>query len=215
VTDEWYRDPHWNKAVEEEFERRLARARADNRPQYLRIKGLALLEKGGEKERAAARGLFRRVIEDYDDPLNNFDFLVARETLAELDEADGALDEAEAQYRAALQLSSEGNVRGDAPLALAELLIRRGDEEKLAEAGAVLDSVDESDLTFKIQRFRYSACRARLAAISGETEEAAAYATAALREASTTDPDFPRHSDIGHVHARESVLREMRELADG
>jgi len=159
--------------------------------------------------------LFRRVIEDYDDPLNNFDFLVARETLAELDEADGALDEAEARYRAALQLSSEGNVRGDAPLALAELLIRRGDEEKLAEAGAVLDSVDESDLTFKIQRFRYSACRARLAAISGETEEAAAYATAALREASTTDPDFSRHSDIGHVHARESVLREMRELADG
>lgn len=213
MADEWYRDPRWSKTIEEEFGRRLARARVDNRPQYLRIKALALLENGGEKERAAARGLLLRVIDDYDDPLNDFDFLIARETLAELDAADGALDEAEAQYRAALHLSSESNVRGDAPLALAELLIRRGGTNRLAEAQDILDGVDAADLTFKIQRFRYSVCQARLAAANGDTSEAATHAVAALREASTTGPDFPRHPDIGHVRADDSLLRELKRLA--
>jgi tetratricopeptide (TPR) repeat protein len=212
--DEWYRDPRWDKAATEEFERRLARARLDNRPQYLRIKALTLLESGGKEERVAARGLLRRIIEDYDDPLNDFDFLIARETLAELDAADGAFDEAEAQYRAALQLSSESNVRGDAPLALVELLIRRGGEAGFAEAETLLDGLDHVDLTFKSQRFRYAVYRARLSAARGNAEEAGGYAVEALREASTTAPDFPRHPDVGHVQASNSVLQEMRNLAD-
>ena len=212
MAHEWYRDPRWDPAVAEEFERRLARARLNNRPQYLRIKALVLLEDGGDGKRTAARRLLRRVIDDYDDPLNDFDFLIAHETLAELDATDGALDEAEAQYRAALQLSSKSNVRGDAFLALAELLIRRGQKEAVAEAEAVLDQVVEADLTFKSQRFRYAACRARLAAGSGDAEKAAAYAIAALREASTTTPDFSRHPDIGHVEAPEDLLQEMRDL---
>ena len=213
MADEWYRDPRWSKAVEEEFERRLARARVDNRPQYLRIKALALLENGGAKERAVARGLLLRVLGDYDDPLNSFDFLIARERLAELDAADGALDEAEAQYRAAIQLSSESNVRGEAPLALAELLIRRGGTDRLAEAQEILDGEDAADLTFKVQRFRYSVCKARIAAMNGDTDEAATHAITALREASTTAPDFPRHPDIGHVRADESLVRELKRLA--
>ena len=214
MANEWYRDPRWNETVAEEFERRLARARLDNRPQYLRIKALTLLENGGEEERVAARGLLRRVIDDYDDPLNDFDFLIARETLAELDAADGAFDAAEAQYRAALQLSDESNVRGDAPLALAELLIRRGDEARLTEAETLLDGLRVEDLTFKVQRFRHAVCRARLAEARGSAEEAAGYAAEALREASSTTPDFPRHPDVGHVPTSNSVIREMRNLAE-
>lgn len=213
MADEWYRDPRWGKKVEEEFERRLARARLDKRPQYLRIKALALLENGGKKERLAARGLLRRVIEDYDDPLNNFDFLIARETLAELDAADGSMDEAEAQYRAALRLSSGGHVRGEAHLALPELLIRRGGTAKLTEAEQILDGVNTTDLTFKVQRFRYFVCRARLAEATGDADGAAAHAIAALREASTTEPDFSRHPDIGHVRHDEALLGDLRRLA--
>jgi hypothetical protein len=213
VVDEWYRDPRWSKTVEEEFERRLARARVFNRPQYLRIKALALLENGGKKERIAAHGLLRRVIEDYDDPLNDFDFLIARETLAELDAADGSMDEAEAQYRAALSVSSEGHVRGDAHLAFPELLIRRGGTANLTEAEQILDGVNMIDLTFKVQRFRYFVCRARIAEANGDADAAAAHALAALREASTTAPDFSRHPDIGHVPHDEVLLGDLRRLA--
>jgi hypothetical protein len=39
VADEWFKSPAWGPDDQEEFERRLARARAAGRWQYLRIRG--------------------------------------------------------------------------------------------------------------------------------------------------------------------------------
>jgi tetratricopeptide (TPR) repeat protein len=211
VPDEWYRDARWDRRTEEEFERRLRRARAHNRPQYLRVKALALLDHGGRKERRAARDLLQRVLTDYPDSL---DVVVAREALGQICEREGDHEEAEAHYRAALGRSLEGHVHGDAQLRLPELLIRTGGTEKLADAEAILASIDvEGDLAFKSQRFRYAVCRARVAARQGELGEAAGHAAAALREARTDAPDFPRHPTIGHVDADRAVIRELERLA--
>ncbi len=210
MADEWYRDPRWDQRIEDEFERRLSRARADNRPQYLRVKALTLLEEGGGKERSAARDLLQRVIDDYPGSL---DVVIAHEGLGEFYEKVGAFEEAEAHYRAALHLSLEGYVQGDAHLRLPELLIRTGQVQKLADAEAILATIDlERDLAFRSQRFRYAVCRARLAVVRDDAEEASNYAAAALQEAATDTPDFPRHPDVGHVDADESLLRELRQL---
>jgi hypothetical protein len=51
----WYATPDWNDDVAEAFEARLRRARAYNRPQYLRTKAVNLLDApDAEKEAIAA-----------------------------------------------------------------------------------------------------------------------------------------------------------------
>ena len=212
VADEWYRDPRWNRRIQDEFESRLNRARASSRPQYLRIKALTLLESGGRNERLAARDLLQRILEEYPDSL---DVVAAHEGLAQVYEQEGATAEAESHYRSALHLSLEGYVRGDAHLRLPELLIESGDPDKLVEADAVLSMINiERDLVFRSQRFRYAVCRAKLAAAGGDSEAAAHYAAAALREAATDEPDFPRHPTLGGVHADPDILGELQRMAE-
>lgn len=42
VAEEWFRSPLWDETARTEFEQRLGRARAYNRPPHLRIKAIAL-----------------------------------------------------------------------------------------------------------------------------------------------------------------------------
>lgn len=213
MADNWYRSSEWSKPAQEEFERRLRRARNSNRPQYLRIKALALLEQGGRKEGRAARELLNRVIQDYPDSL---DVVVAHEALGESYAREGSSADAEEQYRTALRLSQEGPVRGDAPLRLPELLIETGGKDKHAEAERILDAIDvEGDLVFASQRFRYAVCRARLAHARGDASGASEYAAAALQVAARDTPDFPRHPTVGLVQAGKTLLNEMRRLVRG
>lgn len=172
---------------------------------------MALLEAGGRQKRLAARDLLQRVLAEYPDSL---DVVFAHEALGEFYESEGDFDEAEAHYRAALHLSLEGNVEGDANLRLPELLIRSGQAGKLADAEAILGTIDvERDLAFASQRFRYAVCRARLAVTRDNPAEAADYASEALREAASDKPDFARHPTVGRVVADKSLVREMRRLA--
>lgn len=211
VPVDWFRDPTWGRRVAEEFERTLARAHADSRPQYLRIKALALLDSGGVREREVARGLLERLLREYPESL---DAVLAREALGEICFSDGKLEEAEKHYRAALASSLEEYVSGDAQLRLPEILIEIGTPEKLADAEALLALVNvERDLTFKSQRFRYAVACARLAARRDDAVEAAEYASAALREAFEERPDFSRHPDVGHVTADEALVQELEWLA--
>jgi hypothetical protein len=46
MAEDWFRTPGWDDGAREDFERRLARARPHNRPQYLKIRALALREAG-------------------------------------------------------------------------------------------------------------------------------------------------------------------------
>jgi len=52
VADDWFRSSDWSGDAQEEFERRLSRAGASSRPQYLRIKALALIQHGARRGRS-------------------------------------------------------------------------------------------------------------------------------------------------------------------
>jgi tetratricopeptide (TPR) repeat protein len=210
VAVEWFRTSDWGRAARDDFEQRLRRARQWNRPQYLRIKALALAEHGGRREAEGARELLMRLIEEYPDA---GDVVIAHEQLAELDEREGRRLTALEHYRAALQLAPERNYYGDAALRLPELLIDSGRREQLAEAEAVLQAVEPADLVFASQRFRYAVARARLARAAENPLEATRYAEAALQVAASTTPDFSRHPTVGLVQPDEATLDEMRELA--
>jgi hypothetical protein len=63
VGTDWFRSPGWSTGEREDFETRLKRVRVTSRPQYLRIKALAI----EEEVPAAAEELLRRIITDYAD----------------------------------------------------------------------------------------------------------------------------------------------------
>lgn len=209
MPEEWFRSPDWSAEAEAYFEQRLRRARAFNRPQYLRIKALALIAHGGMAEAKGARGLLRRVIKDYPESL---DVVMAHEHLGELDAREGDRRAAEAHYREALRIAPERNVYGDAALRLPELLIDAGGDAEREEARVMLDAIPPTELVFSSQRFRYAVARARLA-WPGDEAEARRYAEDALREAAREIPDFTRHPSVGLVEADSKVLSEMQQLA--
>jgi len=121
VGDEWFRTSDWSQATQADFEARLGRARAHNRPQYMRIKGLALAEAGHVD---AACALWQRVL----DSESTYDF----EKASKLEHlADSYVPEnpglAEQFYRTLLADHPTLNgTTNTIEIALEELVLRKG-----------------------------------------------------------------------------------------
>ena len=210
VAEEWFRSSEWDVRAQKEFEERLRRASSSYRPQYLRIKALALMDHGGDAEARGSRELLVRLTETYP---GSGDVVMAHEHLGELDAREGHRSAAEDHFRAAMRLAPERHTRGDAALRLPELLIEDDTDESRCEARQVLDAIPPDSLVFAGQRFRFAVARARLAQAEGEDAEARRYAENALNEAGRDAPDFPRHPTIGLVTADKTVIDQMQKLA--
>lgn len=209
MAEEWFRSSEWDVRAQEQFEERLRRASSSYRPQYLRVKALALMDHGGHAEARGARELLVRLIETFP---GSGDVVMAHEHLGELDAREGDRPAAQAHFRAAMRLSPERNTRGDAGLRLPELLIEDDTDESRWEARQVLDAIRHGSLVLASQRFRFAVARARLAHAEGEDAEARRYAQTALEEADRDAPDFPRHPTVGLVTADKTVIDQMRKL---
>jgi hypothetical protein len=134
VSDDWFRSPEWTEEAQADFERRLARARGYNRPQFLRIKGLSLLAAG---EVSAARELWERVLSH---PETGWpQEASATEHLADsYSSSDPA--RAASLYRLLSELSPTlSGTSGTHHVKLARLLLETGTDADLREAGALLE----------------------------------------------------------------------------
>ena len=65
MANEWFRRTAWTKNDQAEFEARLARARKQNRAQYLRIQASHLMEAANPKLTSAALELLNRMLAEY------------------------------------------------------------------------------------------------------------------------------------------------------
>jgi hypothetical protein len=212
VGDDWYRTPDWSVEAQDAFEEKLKRSRRHNRPQYLRIKALALLQTDEKENRHAGRELLRRLVQDYPD---SFDVSWAQEFLANAYREEGQAVEAEALYRAALRTYEiNPNVKGYAHLGLAALILDTAQDSKYEEMEVLLDSLDPtSDLALRNAQFKWSVLRARLATRLGKQEDARQFASAGLRLAELDEPQFPRHPDVAQIQPEDAALDELRRLA--
>lgn len=126
MADEWYRSREWD---ERDFESRLARSGAGNRPQYLRIKALALLQ-GDDDRRFVAIRLLQRLEAEYGD-----DYIQSRlapEDLGQAYELVGRNENAASAYDVAVERQIDSNVHGQVPFRLAELVLRANLEDRYA-----------------------------------------------------------------------------------
>lgn len=216
LPDTWAARADWSPAARRRFERRLRRARPRNRPRYLWLKAIALLDCPDERRRAAGRALLARLIDEH--PGQRFDLSWSHALLGDACERDGLDEAAEHHYRCCDALESDpGGLYSGCDLRLAELIVRTAREEGYPEADALLDRLERLErerLRGAGHRYRHAIVRARLCARVGRDEEAAAYAAAALDLARSLPPQPA--DDAASVPATGDglVVDEMHELID-
>lgn len=170
----------WSLPAQEDFERRLRRARPDDRGEYLRITGISLEEAGLVD---AARDLWWRVAAE-----PGWSQTGALELLGDsLSESDP--DRAEECYRRLIDLDPTLNgTSGMAPVRLAGLLIRRSGTAELAEARDLLAAWWEDDPPFTAQRFPAAVAEAQWHVAAGALDAASEWAALALELAEEESP---------------------------
>jgi tetratricopeptide (TPR) repeat protein len=209
MSDEWYRAGDWSEQTAALFEARLARARPESRPQYLRIQGLTLSESG---HLDVARELLERVLRDYGDDL---EAAGACEVLGLMALQRGDLEQAQHWFRHLLtRWPDQNGTTGTGEVLLADVLTRSEgagqDEEALALLEQFLDR--ESGIRWSSVMFQWHLIRLRVAERQGDADTAAAHAADAL-ELAAAGPQIPNHRDVGLVHADQVTLVRLRRIA--
>lgn len=215
---DWYRSSRWDPEIEAAFETRLRRARAANRPQYLRIQATHLLGQRDGELNAIGLALLRRIVDEY----SSADEMAVTEALEQLGQllSDlGRLDEAADTLRAAVERIrwsryGRNGTTGVTEIVLAQVLIKQGSPEAFAEAEGLLDAVEP-----EVERYRplgdlmlhYLAARARVANGLGDSRSAD-YARAALGLLGRPGP-FPRDPSFGRPEAPPHIVAELRRIA--
>jgi tetratricopeptide (TPR) repeat protein len=205
LADEWYRTPDWSPAGQAEFERRLARARNYNRSQYLRIKGIHLREAGNVD---GARTLWERVLTSTDE----FVDVQRPSALEHLGDSycDEDPDRADEFYRRLLAeyptLNATTHTVEIAPRTPhQEAAVRRGARAAQQLPRAEDRSVPEHPVSLAPGPNRHRVRHAR----EGDRSAGARVAL----ELADRGPVFPRHKDVGIVHADKAILRRLKRLA--
>lgn len=207
---DWFRTADWDAAARDEFERRLLRTRAHNRPQYLKIKALALRD---ANKTAGPRALLHRALVEPE--IYDFEAAHVTELLGDLSRQDGDRDEAEARYRHVLTTWPTLNgTSGNVEISLAEVLVDQAGNDPAEETMRLLDAwLARPQLQFDSQLFRWQLVLIRLSMRTGddETIQRAARTALALAE---RGPQLPRHKTVGLVTTDEATLRWLRDLAE-
>jgi tetratricopeptide (TPR) repeat protein len=206
VPRDWYRGPDWDA---QSFEQRLARARPQNRPQYLRIKAVELLEAGGIERRRVAIDLLTRLYAMSDEA----EYGTTPEFLGNAYEADGQHDRAAQLYLEAIERQRASFAKGRPALALANMALRQEMSEYYQAAFTVLANLEFEVAPFDADRFDHAGSLALLADRLGNSALTAKYAEHALDLAATrTKPEYPRHPDVGLIDVDDETLAALRRL---
>ena len=212
---EWYRCESWTFDAASTFEKKLLRARASSRPQYLKIQGMTLaLGASDPSDREVGRSLLRRVLAEYPDDLHAKH---AAESLGSACALDDLLTGAESALRLTIEMCASSPIgysgtTGVPELLLAEVLIQQGD--RTAEAIKLLDVVSDRVTETPIRSFKYRFMLA-YARAADQTGDASAQdlARQALEIAAMTGPVFARHPTFGVPEAAADELSDLRRIA--
>ena len=209
---DWFRGPATDARAIDAFEQRLSRATAQKRPQYLRIKATEILDQSDDPDAwHVARSLLARVVDDYPDSL---DAVMAHHGLARYHRRLSHWDAALREYQLAIDLSLPGRSGGTGieEVDMGEVLIDRsapGDAIRALELLASEHLLSKSH--FNSTLFRIALCQARARSRLGL--DPSVPAREALRLASITDPQLPRHPTVGRVETDARTLNELERYA--
>jgi hypothetical protein len=211
TSDNWFRSAAWDRAARKEFETHLAGTRS-SRAQFIRVKGLALVQSGARKRVIAGRKLLVRILDQHPD--NVPEVARAHRILGESYLHDGRLGDAERHLRAGLEAEKGRSFQHDTELRLAEVIVERKGAEAFGEAWQLLNQAAQKGFVFNGYPWRVEVARARLRDLEGDRPGAATHAAAALELLENNSPQLPGHDDVGRIKADAMTVAEMSRLAE-
>ena len=206
-TIDWFRRTDWTPEVEADFDARLARARVANRPQYLRIQALHLVQAGGELRLRKALELIDRFMSAPTD----FDLAPAYDVRAKAHAKLGEDDAAFEAYRMSCEARRRKRTMGtDAYLEFGFLAIVRRRDDLYDEAVRLLDEFGgQGSAPFPMQQYKHYAIRAVASEALGDRSMARTQANLALEAAAKTNSGLPYHAGLGLVGHPDTSLHVM------
>jgi len=206
---DWFRDPGWDRATRDRFEERLNRARIGNRPQYLRIKALALRDAG---DLHGAKELLNRVASDYPESM---DCGFCLELLGDIGREEGSAEAAERNYREVIRRWPDLNgTTGMVEVSLAEVLTVSAGPDRHEEALRWLDSALKRGRMMNSGLFRWNIALAKVAGQLGDVETVSRAARTAL-SLTKVGPQFPRHPTVGLARPDAATIAWLEKAANG
>lgn len=207
---DWFRGPATDAEAMGSFEERLSRATLQHRPQYLRIKATEILDQSDDPDAwHVAASLLTRVTDEYPDSLH---VPMAHQELARYHRRLGEWDAALQEYQMAIDRSLPGRSgsTGIEEVDMAEVLVERDAPGDATTALELLASEHlASQAHFNSTLFRIALCRARAQDRLNMDPSVAAHE--ALRLASITKPQLPRHPTVGLVKVDHQTLGELEQ----
>jgi len=212
LANEWYRRNTWTRDDQADFEARLARARKQNKAQYLRIQASHLMETANPQLTSAALELLNRMLAEYP---SDIQVAQAHAQRAECHIRLGEVDKAIEAFRCALARERQfPNVRTNAWLDFGWLVIDRRLSRLYDEALGVLTEFKDT-MPFPVQRYRFHAIRALVAADRGALANAREEAKKALEAGRATHSGFRYHPTLGLVRETSSGVHSRLEALAG
>jgi hypothetical protein len=211
LASDWFRKASWGAAEAADFEKRLARARPNSRPQYLYIQACSLLESGkGELARQAVILADRSIAAS--EP--HIHLSACHQLKGQCFELLGDLDSALASFLEAVDSERlHPGALTDAYLDFCWAVALHRIPARYERALSLLDQfADRRDLP--VTRFREHAVRALIANDVASHDLARAEARLALKFAAVTHSGFRYHPSVGLVTDRyQAVLQQLEEIA--
>jgi tetratricopeptide (TPR) repeat protein len=206
MTD-WYRRTSWTVEDQEEFFRKLARARSWSRAQYLRIQAVHFVYSEDPALLDVAEMLILKLFEEYSE--NRMERSPALALLGDIYKLRKEFEKAMVYYKKAIDFEKEfPNVLTNVYLEYAELVVKLKRYPNFDfVANLVQERVENSP--FPIEKYKAFSIMAIIYSHKGDKEKADHFATLANKNASAETSGLRYHQFLGVVKDRDDHLDDL------
>ena len=206
MTD-WFRRKSWTQIDEEEFFKKLNRARKDGRAQYLKIQAIELVETKDKALLEVAEALLDKMLTEY--PEDNFNKGSALYTLGDIYRHREKYLKAINYYKQALDFEKVySNVITHAYLDYSELIVKTGDTASFDEVEQILLE-RQPGLMFSIEKYKVNSLLSIICKHKNNFDEAKHFADLAEQSATAETSGLRYHKYLGVVKDRDNWLDKL------
>ena len=201
---DWFRLKSWTQTNEEEFFKKLNRARKDGRAQYLKIQAIELVQTEEEALLKVAESLLNKMLTEY--PEDNFNKGSALSTLGDIYKLRENYQKAKEYYKQALDFEKVyPNVITQAYLDYSELVVKTGETTSFDEVEQILLERQPS-LMFQIEKYKVNSLLSIINKHKNRHDEAKRFAELAEQSANAETSGLRYHQYLGVVIERDTWL---------
>ena len=201
---DWYRRKSWTQTDEEEFFKKVNRARKDGRAQYLKIQAIELVQTEDAELLKVAENLLNKMLTDY--PNDNFNKGSALHTLGDIYKLQENYQKAKEYYKQALDFERVyKNVITQAYLDYSELVIKTDDKSSFDEVEQILLE-QQPKLMFPIEKYKVNLLLSIINKKKNKGDAAKRFAELAEQSANAETSGLKYHKYLGLVKDRDAWL---------